>query len=68
MGDTSESGSGSDSDSSNLSPDDPIFEGCRDSDVTHDWNPEVKMQLRSHRVSHQFIKVRFKVRTSCRKC
>ena len=44
--------SGSESDPSNLSPDDPIFDGCRDSDDTYDWNPEVKRKLKSYRASH----------------
>ena len=49
--DTSDSEPGSDSNTSNLSPDDPIFDGCRDSDDTHDWNPELKRQLKHFRVS-----------------
>ena len=53
QGESSESGS--ESDSSNLSPDDPIFDGCRDSDDTFDWNPEIKRQLKSHRVSHYIM-------------
>ena len=49
--DTSDSEPGSDSNTSNLSPDDPIFDGARDSDDTHDWNPELKRQLKHFRVS-----------------
>ena len=48
--DTSDSEPGSDSNTSNLSPDDPIFDGARDSDDTHDWNPELKKQLKHFRV------------------
>ena len=56
--DTSGSESGSDSDASNLSPDDPIFDGCRDSDDTHDWNPELKRQLKHFRVSLMMLSSR----------
>ena len=56
--DTSDSEPGSDSNTSNLSPDDPIFDGARDSDDTHDWNPELKRQLKHFRVSLMMLSSR----------
>ena len=39
-----------DSDAVNLSPEDVLFDGCRDSDFTHEWDLDFKRRLKSYRV------------------